>query len=303
MPLPSFLQRFRRQASSESATDATSLSPASVEEARVRARRRLIGMAVLVGAGVIGFPWLFETQPRSMSQDIQVVQARQGAEGEDEVLAVTGAGRPTRSASGKVGVASVQPPAPDEDVVDDQPAAKAAPHKDVAQAESPKVRVDADKAKAVDKQVSKPAAEKVAARPADKAAEKPVAKPADKSSDKAAAKSADKPATKPAEKPAAKTPDKPADKSAADKTKPADKSDKDSSRYVVQVGAFAEAASAQTTRQKIERLGIKTYAQEVSTPAGKRIRVRIGPFTDKAEADKALANLRKAGINGNVLTL
>ena len=33
--------------------------------------------AVLVGIGVIGFPWLFETKPRPMSMDVEVVQ--QGA--------------------------------------------------------------------------------------------------------------------------------------------------------------------------------------------------------------------------------
>jgi DedD protein len=31
--------------------------------------------------------------------------------------------------------------------------------------------------------------------------------------------------------------------------------------------------------------------------------VRVGPFTDKAEADKAMATIRKAGLAGAVLTL
>ena len=54
---------------------------------------------------------------------------------------------------------------------------------------------------------------------------------------------------------------------------------------------------------KVERLGIKTYAQQVDTPAGKRIRVRMGPYADKAEAEKTLATLRKSGLSGAVLTL
>lgn len=41
----------------------------------------------------------------------------------------------------------------------------------------------------------------------------------------------------------------------------------------------------------------------VETPGGKRIRVRIGPYADKAEAEKAMASLRKAGLGGNILTL
>ena len=78
--------------------------------------------------------------------------------------------------------------------------------------------------------------------------------------------------------------------------------DKDT-RYVVQFGAFADVNAAREARQKAERMGLKTYAQQVDTPQGKRIRVRLGPFSDKAEADKALATLRKGGLNGNILTL
>ena len=74
-------------------------------------------------------------------------------------------------------------------------------------------------------------------------------------------------------------------------------------RYVVQVGAFAEAASARETRQKVEKLGMKTYTQVAQTPSGSRIRVRIGPFGTRAEADAALAKARAAGLKPVVLTL
>ncbi len=43
------------------------------EQARVRARRRLIGAVVLLGLGVIAFPLLFETQPRPIAVDIPIV--------------------------------------------------------------------------------------------------------------------------------------------------------------------------------------------------------------------------------------
>ena len=53
---------------------------------------------------------------------------------------------------------------------------------------------------------------------------------------------------------------------------------------------------------KVERLGLKTYTQEVKTPQGTRIRVRLGPYADRAEAEKMLARVRKAGLGGAVLT-
>ena len=44
----------------------------SVETMRRRARHRLVGAAVLVLLGVIGFPLLFDTQPRPVSVDIPI---------------------------------------------------------------------------------------------------------------------------------------------------------------------------------------------------------------------------------------
>lgn len=54
-------------------TGNTSNTPAeSVEALRRRARHRLIGASVLVVVGVVGFPLLFDTQPRPVSTDIAV---------------------------------------------------------------------------------------------------------------------------------------------------------------------------------------------------------------------------------------
>ena len=43
-----------------------------VRQARTRARQRLIGAAVLVVAGIVGFPLLFETQPRPIPVDLPI---------------------------------------------------------------------------------------------------------------------------------------------------------------------------------------------------------------------------------------
>ena len=74
-------------------------------------------------------------------------------------------------------------------------------------------------------------------------------------------------------------------------------------RFVVQVGAFADAASVRDSRAKVEKLGLKTYTQVVDTDAGKRTRVRLGPFVSRDEADKAAAKVKASGLPANVLTL
>jgi DedD protein len=75
-------------------------------------------------------------------------------------------------------------------------------------------------------------------------------------------------------------------------------------KFVVQVGAFSDAAMARDMRSRVEKLGLRTYTQVVDTGSGKRTRVRVGPFASREEADKAAARIRSAGIGQQqVLTL
>lgn len=275
MPLSSLLERFRRGANGTT-PGARAPSPSDVEALRTRARRRLIGMVVLVGAGVLGLPWLFETQPRPMSPDVRIVQAGQPAAGETDGTSRTATGRVAQAPHREVQVANIRPPA-------DSP----------SPADAQERRVDAKPEAEPDaKPTPKPAASEPLRQPEKAGAVKPSDKSPEKVADKVVPKSPAKPSDKLAEqKPTDKKPDAKADNKASD------------TRYVVQFGAFADVNAAREARQKAERMGLKTYAQQVDTPQGKRIRVRLGPFADKAEADKALATLRKGGLNGNILTL
>ncbi|NBX99661.1 MAG: SPOR domain-containing protein, partial [Burkholderiaceae bacterium] len=74
-------------------------------------------------------------------------------------------------------------------------------------------------------------------------------------------------------------------------------------RSVVQVGAYADLAKAKEARAKLESAGFKTYTQEVDTKDGKRIRVRVGPFASKEEADKTAEKIRKLNLQTSVLKL
>lgn len=243
-----------------------------VQVLRVRARRRLIGAAVLVAAGVVGFPLIFETQPRPMPVDLPI-------------------DIPRKEAAPPLTVPTREPLAQAEAVA--KPALPVAP---AASAELP-------------------AEPKAADKPASKPAEKPVDKPAEKMAEKAPEKPAAKPAEKPADKLADKAHDKAHDK-AADKPKAAndgaraqallegkDPAAANAARYIVQVGAFSENKAAQEVRVKVEKLGLKTYAQAVDTADGRRVRVRLGPFASRDEAERAAAKLKSAGMPGSILTL
>lgn len=60
------------------------------------------------------------------------------------------------------------------------------------------------------------------------------------------------------------------------------------SQYTVQAGSFLHASNAEKLLQQLQGAGIPAYLET---------RVQIGPFANKAEADAAMAKLRKMGIN------
>ena len=61
--------KFRKNGAEQSGPSA---APESLEALRKRARHRLIGAAALVLVGVVGFPLLFDSQPRPIAVDIAI---------------------------------------------------------------------------------------------------------------------------------------------------------------------------------------------------------------------------------------
>lgn len=206
------------------ASPKTSNATPNLDDVRRQSRHRLIGASLLVLVAVVGFPMVFDTQPRPIPVDLPIHIPAQPAISPLTPLAAAPA-------------ASEVPPA-------DAPPAPAvvAPVKPVAQP---------------------------AEKPAEKAAEKPAAKAA-------------------APAPGAQTSTKP---------------DASGERFVVQVGAYADVASARVVRQKIERAGLKTYTQVAKTQQGNRTRVRLGPFNSRAEAERAAQKIKSLGLTPSILTL
>ncbi|MCB2069039.1 MAG: SPOR domain-containing protein, partial [Ottowia sp.] len=74
-------------------------------------------------------------------------------------------------------------------------------------------------------------------------------------------------------------------------------------RFVVQIGAYAESSGVSTARQKAQGAGVSTFTQDVNTKAGKRTRVRAGPFASREAAEQAAAKLKRAGLGASVIPL
>jgi DedD protein len=262
------LSIFKRRADTSNGASASGPAPDDVQRARTRARQRLIGAVVLVGIGIVGFPLVFETQPRPIPVDIPIEVPRK-----DGAPSLVMPAARTSGSNSSASAVQVQP-APATSTT----APLAAPNDVVT--ETPEE----------------------AAPPTARAASKPIAKSAEVSKPVVEAKTA--PESKPTAaeaKPAAIATDSARAKSLLEGKPPA--AGAESGRYVVQVGAFADANAARETRLKAEKLGIKTYTQVVSTSAGSRIRVRLGPFGNRDEADSAMTKARGAGLTAVVLTL
>jgi DedD protein len=71
--------------------------------------------------------------------------------------------------------------------------------------------------------------------------------------------------------------------------------------YVVQVAALADTAKAKALEKRMAGAGVKTYTEVVTTPNGEVTRVRAGPYATRDAAEKARAQLKKAGLDGKIV--
>lgn len=76
---------------------------------------------------------------------------------------------------------------------------------------------------------------------------------------------------------------------------------KPSGKVALQIAALASQDKVNELQKKLQSAGLKSYTQKVATESGERIRVRIGPFANDAEAEKARAKLAKLGLTGKLI--
>ena len=267
------LSIFQRKSDDRGRRDAEPRAGAdAVQEARLRARRRLIGAAVLVVIGVIGFPLLFESQPRPIPVDIPI-----------EI--------PRKDASPALAMPTVRPAKP----------APAVPIEPIAE---PAVSASASNATASSAPViTETRADAGRERPALTAQTEPAPPKPVPVTPKPVVNAAVMPtlSSTPAHVAAAEA--KHAQAAPDGQSSDASDTNTQAGRFVVQVGAFAESSAARDMRHKVEKLGLKTYTQMTQTSAGNRIRVRVGPFASRDEAERVQAKIKATGTPAVVLTL
>ncbi|MDO9276944.1 MAG: SPOR domain-containing protein [Polaromonas sp.] len=239
----------RRGGQSSKSKAGSNAQAESVDIVRKRAKHRLIGAAVLVLIGVVGFPLLFDSQPRPVPVDIAIDIPNKNSVRQlitpQPVPATTPVAEAPPAATAAAVVSNTPPK---EESVSAKPAAAAAV---VAAAPAP-----------VSKKGPEAKAEAVVPKVDDSARARALlegnAAPAVAASDV---------------------------------------------RLVVQVGAYADAAKAREARLKLEKAGLKTYAQVVDTKDGQRTRVRVGPFPSRAEAEQVASKIKSLGLPVTILTL
>jgi DedD protein len=71
--------------------------------------------------------------------------------------------------------------------------------------------------------------------------------------------------------------------------------------WMVQVGTFSNTENAARLRDRLKSLGHSVHADSVTVGGKKAMRLRVGPFADRARADRAQAQIRKeTGVAGVV---
>lgn len=259
----------------------------SQDDLKKRARRRLVGSAALALAAVIVLPMVMDHEPRTPTQDVQIrIPGQEGSNFTSRVI--TGKGPvPSQPVAGAVAEESAPPEQddlppkrgkldPDVDAPIFKPGEELLPPP--RKGDAPKAELRAE-------------ARKPDPKPEAKAAPKPEPKPDPK------LKEREKEKEKEREKEKAERERAEAERAKALLAGAPAKEGGSNAPHVVMLGAYREASNVAGLRAKLKAEGYSSYVE----PLGDKIRVRAGPFPNKAAADKAAARISKVlGVAASV---
>lgn len=304
---------------------------------RRRARWRVIGAAVLAMAALVILPMALESEPKQSLQQVQIqlgkrasIEGRGWLDSTSSDIAPLELGSPMAAAGGDPAPTEIRvapprnvtlpvPPPPGEAAA----VGSATPAQDAAGGrgtDGAKRQADAKPARPPDDKAGSAGAGKPegkAPSPAAGGADKKDQAVAEKVAEavRAAAKGADAPASQggadaqaAAERnaaAAARASQRAAQAAAPEPTPPLPERRKDRnalqaaspSGFVVQIGAFSNMQGARTQVARARKLGFDAYTETIATRKGDRIRVRVGPYLTREQANVARAKLRAEGID------
>ena len=270
-----------------------------------RARRRLVGAIALALAAAVGLPMLLDSEPRPLAGDIAIqipskekapalpmpsspVPAAESVDQDEEIIA------PAPLTAPGARVATTPPEVNTLEkakiVTDDGPLRT-----------EPEIKMVKPEPKAVERKPEPKLAEpRPEPKPERKLADKPPEKPAPKKPEdkpdashpkaseaaRAMALLEGKPAVKPAVKPEVKLAEKPAETP--------EKKPEAAQRFMVQVAALATEEKVSELQARLRAAGISSHTRK----SGALIKVQVGPFGSREEAEKTRTRLGGLGIGG-----
>jgi len=265
-------RRKRKQGVKQGSADEEPVDPVLPE--KKRARRRLIGAVALVLAAVIGLPMILDSEPKPLADDIaiQIPSKDKAAPPAKERSAVP------PPPAGKISAATGLDK--NEEIIALPPVTAANSMAAIPPAASKSSATQYPAANPNGKPESRPE-HKLAAKPEAKASVQPQEGGNQEDATRARALLEAKPEVK------------------AEKTKAS--FEKKPARFIIQVAALGSQEKANELQGKLKSAGIRSQTQKIATQSGERIRVRVGPFPSRDEAEKVRARLIKMGLSGTLV--
>ncbi|BBP01786.1 SPOR domain-containing protein [Sulfuriferula nivalis] len=257
-----------------------------------RARQRLLGAGALLLTAAIVLPLVLDATPRQQNADVVIDMVNPVASKLAEPVVPPVPAKTEAAVSSIADAAetpSTTPQNNSEDKITEVNSASEKIAKDVVQPAELKANANPKVVPVIE---SKPES-KVEAKPVVKVEVKEVVKPKQEIK-KPEVKVEAKAVAKVEPKVVAKTEPKPSAEI------PTAKAPVSSQHFVVQLGAFSNAENVQQLRDRLSAVGVVTYTEKLPSGA---TRVRVGPYTDKAQADKVLAKINAAGVQAQVVPL
>lgn len=72
-------------------------------------------------------------------------------------------------------------------------------------------------------------------------------------------------------------------------------------KYTIQVASYKDAAKAQSVVNHLKTIGVRVSIEKVATDQGQMIRIRVGPYADKKDAQAALKKMHAHGMGGTLV--